>query len=174
MKRVLFMLGQMDDLDIEWMIDNGNKQEVSYGEKLIEQGENVENIYIILSGEFSIVDEKNPNVEIARIGAGEIVGEMSFIDSRPPSTSVVSMDDSSVYAISRDFVKKRLSVDPDFSARFYYSIALFLSDRLRKTIGRLGYGESDDDIDEIDTNVLSKVAQAGARFGMILNKFSQV
>lgn len=174
MKRVLFMLGQMDDLDIEWMIDNGNKQEVSYGEKLIEQGENVENIYIILSGEFSIVDEKNPDVEIARIGAGEIVGEMSFIDSRPPSTSVVSMDDSSVYAISRDFVKKRLSVDSDFSARFYYSIALFLSDRLRKTIGRLGYGESDDDIDEIDTNVLNKVAQAGARFGMILNKFSQV
>lgn len=174
MKRVLFILGQLSDLDIEWMIDKGEKMEVMAGEKLIRQGERIESIYIILTGEFSILDETRPYDEIARIGAGELVGEMSFIDSRPPSASVMAVAPSTVYAISRQQMNRKLEVDTKFAARFYYSISLFLSDRLRNTIGRLGYGVSEDEIDEIDTNVLNKVAQAGARFGMILNKFSEV
>ena len=174
MKRVLFILGQLNDLDIEWMIDNGVKEIVRSGEKLIVQGESVESIYIILEGEFAIIDEANDDLEIAQIGAGEIVGEMSFIDARPPAASVLSLSRSTVFAISRDRIKRRLEADPEFASRFYYSIALFLSDRLRKTIGRMDYGTPEDEIDEIDTHVLNHVAQAGARFGLILNKFSEV
>lgn len=174
MKRVLFILGQLNDLDIEWMIDNGYKEVIRSGEKLIVQGESVENIYIILEGEFAIIDEANGDLEIAQIGAGEIVGEMSFIDARPPAASVLALSRSTVFSISRDRIKRRLEADPEFASRFYYSIALFLSDRLRKTIGRMGYGTPEDEIDEIDTHVLNHVAQAGARFGLILNKFSEV
>ena len=174
MKRVLFILGQMDDLDIEWMIDNGHKQMVSYGEKLIVQGENIENIFIILSGEFAIIDENNPSFEIARIGPGEIVGEMSFIDARPPATSVLAIEPASVYAIDRQLMNHRLDIDSEFASRFYFSIALFLSHRMRKTMDRMGYGTLEEDVDEINVHVLNKVAQAGARFGKILNKFSEV
>ncbi|MEM9822294.1 MAG: cyclic nucleotide-binding domain-containing protein [Bacteroidota bacterium] len=174
MKRVLFILGQLNDLDIEWMINNGHKEIIREGEKLIQQGDGIENIYIILEGNFLIIDEANSNYEIAKIGPGEIVGEMSFIDSRPPSASVVATKTSKVYAIDYHRMQRKLDRDPDFASRFYYSITLFLSERLRKTIGRLGYGLPEDDLDEIDTKVLNKVAQAGARFSMILNKFSEV
>ena len=174
MKRVLFILGQLSDLDIEWMIRNGQKVEVSEGEKLIHQGRKIENIYIILNGELSIYDENSPGMEIGRIGAGEIVGEISFIDSRPPSASVRATETSTVYAIPRDTMKRKLDKDREFAARFYYSIALFMSDRLRKTTGRLGYGSPEDEADELDLNVLSHVAQAGAHFGKILHKFSEV
>jgi len=66
-----------------------------------------------------------------------------------------------------------MEVDTRFAARFYYSIGLFLSDRLRKTTGRLGYGAPQEDMDEINLNVLSQVGQAGARFSRILNKFAE-
>ena len=173
MKRVLFLLGQLDDLDIEWMIKNGNTEDVATGESLIGKGEEIENLYIVLAGSFSITDGIGSNKEITRIGPGEIVGEMSFLESRPPSVSVIAMEPCSVFVISKHLVNKKLASDLAFRGNFYYSLALFLSNRLRKTTDQLGYG-APEEIDLIDNNVLDSVAQAGARFGKILQKFSEV
>ncbi|MEW7281268.1 cyclic nucleotide-binding domain-containing protein [Aquimarina sp. 2201CG1-2-11] len=170
MKKVLFLLGHLTDLDIEWMIQNGAKKNLNPQETLIRKGEEVENIYIILSGQLSIVDRDH---EVATIGPGEIVGEMSFLESRPPSVSVMASETSVVYSISRELMNEKLASDVEFRSNFYYSLALFLSSRLRKTTNQLGY-ESPEDEDLIDTNVLDGVAQAGARFSQILHKFSEV
>lgn len=101
---------------------------------------------------------------------------MSFLDDRPPSVSVVATEDATVYEISLDHVKRYMEVNTRFAARFYYAIAMFLSDRLRKTTSRLGYGEpvADDSADEINVNLLSTVGQAGARFNRIINELSEV
>jgi len=77
------------------------------------------------------------------------------------------------YSISLERVKQCMEVNTVFAARFYYSIALFLSDRLRKATGRLGYGVPEDEVDEININVLSHTGQAGARFSRMLNKFAE-
>jgi len=175
MKRVLFVLGQLSDNDIEWMIENGKKQTISQGDFLVKQGKAIENIFIVLSGSFKIFNEQKPDINIAQIGSGEIIGEMSFLDERPPSVSVVATETSSVYSISLERMKQFMEVDTRFAARFYYSIGLFLSDRLRKTTGRLGYGEleENEDVDEININVLSQIGQAGSRFSRMLNKFAE-
>jgi len=174
MKRVFFVLGQLSDSDIEWMIKNGSKHFVKEGAYLAKQGEAIENIHIILSGRFRIFSEENPDLNIAQIDSGEIIGEMSFLDERPPSVSVIATESSSVYSISLERMKQYMEVDTRFAARFYYSIGLFLSDRLRKTTGRLGYGSvEEDDVDEININVLSQVGQAGARFSRIINRFAE-
>ena len=157
-------------MDIEWMIHNGNKKIVKSKETLINKGENIENIYIILSGQLSISDQRQT---IAAIGSGEIVGEMSFLESRPPSVSVIAAEDSIVYSISKELMNEKLENDIAFKANFYYALALFLSDRLRKTTNQLGY-ESPEEADMIDVNVLDGVTKAGARFSKILNKFSEV
>ena len=170
MKKVLFLLGHLTDLDIELMNQNGAKKNLNPKKTLIRKGEEVENIYIILSGQLSIVDRDH---EVATIGPGEIVGEMSFLESRPPSVSVMASETSVVYSISRELMNEKLASDIAFRSNFYYSLALFLSNRLRKTTNQLGY-ESPEDEDLIDTNVLDGVAQAGARFSQILHKFSEV
>jgi CRP/FNR family cyclic AMP-dependent transcriptional regulator len=173
MKRVLFFLGQLDDRDVEWMIQNGQKIELKTGEKLIQKGNYVDSLFILLSGQLSIFSDEIGGEEIALLGAGEVVGEMSFLESRPPSVSVISKNASVVYKISRNAIDSRLSSNPDFKANFYYSLALFLSNRLRKTTDRLGYGVPEEE-DLIDTKVLDVLSQAGARFSQILNKFSEV
>jgi hypothetical protein len=61
----------------------------------------------------------------------------------------------------------------EFKSNFYYALALFLSNRLRKTTDQLGYGNPEEE-DMIDSNVLDGVAQAGSRFGQILNRFAEV
>jgi len=172
MKRVLFLLGHLNDLDIEWMINNGSKSELETGDRLIRKGEIIENLYIILSGELSIADGESEK-HIALIGAGEIVGEMSFLESRPPSVSVIATAPTAIYSISRELMNSRLANNLEFKANFYYAISLFLSNRLRKTTSQLGYG-TPDEADAIDENVLDGISQAGSRFSQILQKFSEV
>ena len=172
MKHVLFLLGHLNDLDIEWMISNGSKTEIETGDRLIRKGEAIENLHIILSGKLSITDGESDK-KIALIGPGEIVGEMSFLESRLPSVSVIAIEPTAVYRISRVLMNIRLENNLEFKANFYYAISLFLSNRLRKTTSQLGYG-SPDEADTIDENVLDGISQAGARFGQILQKFSEV
>lgn len=173
MKRVLFFLGQLNDRDVEWMIHNGQKIEIGIGEKLIQKGNFIDSLYILLSGQLSVCADNGDKEDIATLGVGEVVGEMSFLESRPPSVSVIAKKASVVYKISREVIDSRLSTNPDFRANFYYALALFLSNRLRKTTDQLGYGIPEEE-DLIDTKILDGVAKAGSRFGQILHRFSEV
>lgn len=173
MKRVLFLLGQLSDQDIEWMIQNGNKKGLEAGDRLIRKHEPIDSLYIVLNGQLSISADDGTEQSIAMSEAGEIIGEMSFLESRPSSVSVIATKPTTVFCISRELIDSRLSSDIKFRGSFYYGLALFLSNRLRKTTDMLGYGEPEEE-DLIDLNVLSGVAQAGSRFGQILQKFSEV
>lgn len=171
MKRVLFLLGHLNDIDVEWLIAHGQTQELQASDRLISKGEHIDSLFIILSGKLAIVDDHH--LPIATIGNGEMVGEMSFLESHPPSVSVVASESTTVFSISRDLVSERLASNVDFRANFYYAISLFLSNRLRKTTSQLGYGNPEEE-DVINDNVLDGVSQAGSRFTQILQKFSEV
>jgi CRP/FNR family transcriptional regulator, cyclic AMP receptor protein len=173
MKRVLFFLGQLNDRDVEWMIHNGSKLDLPKGHKLITKGGSIDCLYIVLSGQLSVCTDSNNSDSIAKLEAGEILGEMSFLESRPPSVSVFATKESVVFQISRNMINSRMAINPEFKSNFYYALALFLSNRLRKTTDQLGYGNPEEE-DLIENNVLESVAQAGSRFGQILHRFSEV
>jgi len=173
MKRVLFLLGEMTDLDIEWMINNGHKTKLSAGDLLISRNQDVENLYIVLSGNLSVTGALKETGEIARIGPGEVLGEMSLIESRPPSVNVSAINNCEIFVLARKKIESRIASDVNFKASLYYSIALFLSDRLRKTTSQLGFGNPEEE-DLIDNNVLDNLSQAGRRFDQILKEFSDV
>lgn len=173
MKRVLFLLGEMTDLDIEWMIDSGHKSKLSSGDLLISRNQPLENLYIVLSGNLSVTGELKEAGEIARIGPGEVLGEMSLIESRYPSVNVFAVSDCEIFVLARERIESRIRSDVNFKAALYYSIALFLSDRLRKTTSQLGFGDPEEE-DLLDGNVLDNVSQAGRRFDQILKEFSNV
>jgi CRP-like cAMP-binding protein len=174
MRKVLYILGQLTDREVEWLAANGTRRTVAQGEKVITTGKSLESIFFILTGEMSVTVDGIG--EIARLKSGEIIGEMSMIDASPPSATVTALVDSKVLAISKQTLNRKISSDLEFAAHFYKAIATFLSDRLRKTIKHLGYGESvalDEDAlqpDELDENVLDNVFLAGGRFDRMLKK----
>ena len=174
MRKVLYILGQLTDREVEWLAANGTRRTVPVGQALITQGKPLESVFFLLSGELSVTVDRIG--EIARLKSGEIVGEMSLIDASPPSATVTALSESKVLDISKRKLNEKMSVDLEFSAHFYKAIAIFLSDRLRKTIKHLGYGEPvamDDDSlqpDELDENVLDNVFLAGGRFDRMLKK----
>lgn len=173
MRKVLYILGQLSDSDIDWLAQTGKKVTYPVDSKLITLGEQNPMLYIVLDGELSV--QTNTNFELAKIFAGEILGEMSFIDSRPTSANVIVTMEASILEISKDLLNEKLNQDTAFGSRFYRAIAMFLSQRMRNTISRMGYGDDkveEENIDELDTKVLDNVALAGARFERLIKKIS--
>ena len=177
MRKVLFLFGQLNDDDVEWMLRAGRRRALREGEVLIEQGVPVEDIYFLLEGRLAVwlKPRRGPEKEIARLNAGEIVGEMSFVDARPPSATVKAVEDSTVFGISKAILTAKLQADPGFAARFYRALAIYLSTTVRERHRALGYGsdsdfDEEDEGDELDPNVLDGVYLAGERFDRMVKR----
>jgi CRP/FNR family cyclic AMP-dependent transcriptional regulator len=134
MKRVLFILGVLEDEDVDWLVAAGHRQEVATGDVLIREGQPSHALYLILSGQLVVSIARPQPAAIAQLSSGEVVGEMSFTDHLPPSATVTAAEPSVVLAIHWDRLAAKLQQDNAFSARFYRAIAILLSTRLRSTV----------------------------------------
>jgi CRP/FNR family transcriptional regulator, cyclic AMP receptor protein len=175
MRKALLFLGILDDGDLSWIISEGGKQAIAAGTTLIEEGRPIDALYLVLDGALTVSTAATGSKVLARLMCGEVVGEMSFVDSRPPSASVRAAEPSVVLSVPKGILARRLETDAAFAARFYRALAVFLSDRLRGTVGLLGYsGEHALDdreyADEIDPDTLDKISLAGARFDLLQRK----
>ena len=135
------ILPNLDEADISWMATTAGQQHISKGDILVTAGEPVEALYILLEGELSVIlGDVNGGKVVARLAPGDIVGEMSLIEKRPPTVSVVCEADARVLAIPHSEINSRLDSDTEFAARLYKAFAVFLSYRLRTTTVQFGYG----------------------------------
>ncbi|MEG4417706.1 cyclic nucleotide-binding domain-containing protein [Microcoleus sp. LAD1_D5] len=152
MSKVLVILGELSDRDIDWMLANGTRTQVLPGTTLITEGKPLDALYIVLEGTLSVAVSSLGDKEIGKIIAGEVLGEMSFVDGRLPSASVTAIEECLILSIPRRLLTEKLEQDVLFSLRFYRAITKFLSSRLRGTVQRFGddsdgliYQEPDDE-----------------------------
>lgn len=171
MKKALYMLAEFSDRDFDWLLTAGKRKEISADKILIYQGEPTDALYIVLEGTLAVYVESKSE-EIAQLGVGEIVGEMSFIDARPPSATVKALENSLVWTIPRTKLAAKLLQDVEFACHFYHAIAVFLSDRLRSTVGRLGYDSQSlgDDEKDVNPQIVDNLDLAKARLAWLLNR----
>ena len=175
MKNVLFIFGQLTDRDVEWLTDQGVRRDLAPGTTLIEAGGRINNVYVILEGEVAVTARGGG--ELARLGAGEVVGEMSFVDASPPAADVTAIGEVRVLAVSRDRLEARLENEPEFEARFFRAIAMMLSDRLRRARPATAQATRLDGVlerDEVDPNVMETLTRAGERFDRLLKQLANV
>lgn len=177
MRKIFFLLGSLTDADIEWLIANGIKERVSPGTILIREGGEINALYFVLDGSLGVSSGSANNNQIAKLGSGEVVGEMSFIDTGPPSATVTALDNAIVLGIPRQAILTRLDANCEFAARFYRALAVLLSHRLRETVrkladgaGKRGKDDAAEDADELDPGLLSTVHLAASRFNRVLQR----
>ena len=175
MRKALYVLGILEDSDIEWLSNNGEVRHVPAEEPLIAERKSVDSVFVVLGGELQVYSN---DLDIARLRSGEIVGEISFVDSRPPLAGVKAVTESDVFAIRREVLQAKLDKDPGFASRFYRAIAVFLADRLRVTTSRFGYGRADQDAeeatdpDELHPELLEWIDLAAVRFDKLLRRLA--
>jgi MFS family permease len=77
--------------------------EVDAGERVIEQGDVADRVYIIDSGAFA-VSQRTPDggsVELRTLGPGEVFGEIGVLSSVPRTATVTATSDGRLFALDR-------------------------------------------------------------------------
>ncbi len=102
---------------------------------LFSQGMPGELLYIIISGRVEIIKKakNNDKIVLATMGANDIVGELSLIDSEPRSATGRTTEDSVLLGITKESFKSMLETDPRIAAKILMSLLKIMSKRLRTT-----------------------------------------
>ncbi|MBM4319108.1 MAG: cyclic nucleotide-binding domain-containing protein, partial [Deltaproteobacteria bacterium] len=159
------------DEDVDWLLAVGSSSRLPAGTTLIRQGVPGDALFVVLEGQ--LVVETEGGQRLALLGAGELVGELSFLDSRPPIASVRALRDTALLVLPVRRMLARLRTDVGFASRFYRGLGVFLADRLRETDLQLLSGaeaqgaEQGAGSEEIIAELLDKLDLAAARFELI-------
>jgi extracellular factor (EF) 3-hydroxypalmitic acid methyl ester biosynthesis protein len=103
------------------------------GETILAEGASAKAIYVLRSGRARVVREHlGRGILVAQLGAGEVFGEISFVQRSRASGSVIADGKAEVDVLDRALIEELLSV-PSVAAGFYRTLALALARRLRQT-----------------------------------------
>ena len=99
---------------------------------LIQSGKQIRTVYVLLTGTARV--ESADKVAIATLGPGEVVGEMAFLENGVAAASVKAVKDLEACAIEWSGLNDLFELFPHLGSRFYRSLAVNLSRRLREQI----------------------------------------
>ena len=119
----------------DWMliIDRAEKLKFKKGKVLIEQGKQLDLVYILASGKVNVTASGG---FLAQVGPGQVCGEMAFLESGLASATATAEEDVEAYALQWKQLIDLFELFPHLASRFYRSVAINLSRRLREQIAR--------------------------------------
>ncbi len=124
----------------DWALlrDKARERQFKRDQRLIHEGLAGNTLYIIRSGT-ARVERRNgaQTIRIATLGVGDICGEMSFIEKSSASASVIADEELTADALDANTLQGVFESFPHIGARFFRSVALILSRRVRATSAEL-------------------------------------
>jgi extracellular factor (EF) 3-hydroxypalmitic acid methyl ester biosynthesis protein len=114
------------------IIDRGKRLTFKKGEKLVSEGKQTKLLYILAAGSVSITVS---GTRITQIGPGEVCGDMAFLENSVASATGTAEEEVEAYALDWSTLEDLFELFPHLASRFYRSLAINLSRRLREQIG---------------------------------------
>ncbi|HEY2379669.1 MAG TPA: cyclic nucleotide-binding domain-containing protein [Terriglobia bacterium] len=173
MRKVLYLLSELDEHALDWLVAAGTREWLAPKHVLIEEGKPITVLYITLEGKFSV---KTKDKVVAELEAGEVVGELSFLDSRPPVATVATLERSAVLSIPAARLRSKLKTDHVFASSFYRALGVMLATRLRDMTLTLAYGTSEsrnldvEEAGEFSPALFDRLDLAARRFQSLIEK----
>jgi CRP-like cAMP-binding protein len=134
-------LGTLQDLTRnDWTLIESKAKRISMklGQEIIKEGARIEHLYVLRRGSASVeLEGTTSRAVIATLSAGDVCGEMAFLEDRTATAAVVAKDEVEVDAIWADDLRQLVAAFPGFGMRFYRSLAVLLAQRLRQTTKEL-------------------------------------
>jgi CRP/FNR family cyclic AMP-dependent transcriptional regulator len=117
----------------DWIliIDKCRRVTLKKDDVLIKQGKREQTVYVLLEGRVNITVSGTP---VASIGPVEICGEMAYLENGLASASATVDQDGQAYAIDWAVLTDLFELFPHLAYRFYRSLAVKLSRRLREQL----------------------------------------
>jgi len=120
----------------DWVLIKAGARQMKFsaGDAIIRQDSPGGTMFILRSGSVRV---QAGGTTLARLGPGQICGEIAFLDNRPSSASVIAEAHVEADAIDWADLQRVFRMFPHLGSRFYQSLAVLLSRRLRETSARL-------------------------------------
>lgn len=128
---------KLNDADMEWIYKNGTDFRLNEEVEVITAGQPVLSLMIVIEGVLEVFLPSGKREQIAVLGPGEVIGDMTLLEDRPPSVSVKCKETTHLLVLPHSVLRARFSEDPAFAGRFFEGMAKTLSQRLRQTNSRL-------------------------------------
>ena len=129
------LFGGLDARAIEALAGFTFRKTFEAGELIVEEGRTGNGLFIIVSGSAEVIkglQTKQPRT-VARLGAGEPIGEMALLGEWPRSASVRALETTECIGIDRWIFLDHLDREPKLALRLLQIMAL----RLAETAERL-------------------------------------
>jgi len=119
----------------DWALiaDKAVRRQFKAGECFVQRGKRTHGVYLLLKGTATV--QMPSTTETRTIGAGEVCGEISFLDELPATANVLAEDGLEAFYLDRPTLQSLFELFPHLGSRFYHSLASILSRRLREVIG---------------------------------------
>ena len=131
---------QLRQEDIHWILASSELRTLSSNSVLVREDDPSDTIFFVADGLFEVYAVREPpagRLKVGQLGPGDVIGEISWLDRKPVSASVRSLETGAVMALSTALLERKLGEDPKFAARFFRGIATLTAGRLRKTTADL-------------------------------------
>ena len=110
------------------------------GHALIRRGEPDRTLYFVLRGELEIIVQSGDGLtmgRVGRVGAGAVLGELAFFDSRPRSATAWAVAPCEVAAMSPAQNAAFELASPELARTLLFALGRILATRLRRTTARV-------------------------------------
>jgi predicted GNAT family N-acyltransferase len=105
------------------------------GDRVIKRGNVAKNMGMVLSGRFEVRDG---DTVVARIGPGEVFGEIAFFLKLPRTMDVVAVAEGTrIVSFNDRTIRSLIESNSEAAATLLYNISVMLCERLQKTNERL-------------------------------------
>ena len=116
---------------ISGIVENANERQFTPGQLIIQAGDSLKGLYIIIEGEVAIEDKKGE--KLFTRAAGDSLGEMSLIDLGTRSANVRAITDVKIAEIDLEYMSSLFDKDSKILATVAINVARILSNRLRES-----------------------------------------
>ncbi len=103
------------------------------GDVICRQGSDSDELFFLAQGRLQVAvsDHEDLDRGIGVLSAGSIFGEMSFIDDTPRSASVIALEPSACYVLTRSDLMALQESHPEVSQGLYSAMLVTLARRVR-------------------------------------------
>jgi len=138
--RTVRPLARFADADLGPLAAHLKERHLRAGHMLVTEGEKGSEMYFVRRGELAVLKTITGGVErggveqvVARVGAGEFVGEMALFDRRPRSASIRAESDVELFVLDRASVQALINMSPAAAAAFLRALSEEFIHRLRRS-----------------------------------------
>jgi len=128
----------LNDKDRALLEKKGEVLEVEKDHVILEEGERRRALFVILEGSCRVVlSLRGKDETVASLTRNEFFGDMNFLEGIGASANVIANEPTRILVITPEKTQALLAADPSLAMRFYHSLAISLSRRLRATTSKL-------------------------------------